>query len=249
MSNVGRFVWDELLTTEAGGAVEFYGSLLGWKAEERDMGPQGTYRIMTHADQRVGGIAQGKDGAPPHWLSYLTVENLDEAAKTIVALGGSLLGEAYEIPGVGRAVVAQDSTGGTFAAFEGNRPDQAPSEEPQLHGPCWRELVTDDLEAAQAFYTGLIGYSAEPMGEDVILLKKGDAMRGTLRKKPSPQAPTHWMVYFLVDDVAASTKQASSAGANVLMEPTDVPQMGSFSVLADPGGAVLALWKDAGAGG
>ena len=244
MSSVGRFVWDELITPKAEPAVEFYGNVLDWSAEKQQMGAMGDYFIMKHGEAMVSGVAPSKGDTPPHWLSYLSVPDVDAAIGKIQELGGKVLGDAFDIPGIGRAVIAQDPTGGTFAAFTGSNPDQAPPEEAPLHGACWHELMTDDLEAARAFYTGLVGYEAKEMMEGVILLEQDGKMRATLRKKPMPEAPNHWLVYFLVEDVGASTDKASQAGAKVLVDPTDIPNMGSFSVLGDPGGAVLALWKN-----
>ena len=85
----------------------------------------------------------------------------------------------------------------------------------------------------------------------MLVLKQGEAMRGTIRKKPAMAqgSPNHWMVYFLVDDVAASSKKAEDLGASTLMPTTDIPGMGTFSVVSDPQGGVFALWKNAGAGG
>jgi predicted enzyme related to lactoylglutathione lyase len=58
-----------------------------------------------------------------------------------------------------------------------------------------------------------------------------------------PGAPSAWLAYVGVDDVAAATAQAKSLGATILMEKTEVPGMGWFTVLLDPTGAALALWE------
>jgi predicted enzyme related to lactoylglutathione lyase len=55
--------------------------------------------------------------------------------------------------------------------------------------------------------------------------------------------PDHWTVYFGSDDVDADAKRAADAGATVVVEPTDIPGVGRFSVLVDPQGAVFALFK------
>lgn len=250
MSNTGRFVWDELMATSQGEASEFYRSLFGWKAEEQDMGEHGTYLVMKDGDAMLSGVAAAPEGVPQHWLSYLNVDDVDSAAKRIEGLGGKLLNEPFDIPGIGRAVFAQDPSGAGFAAFTGNDPDQAPPEEPALHGACWHELVTDDVEATAAFYRELVGYTTEPMGDDVLILKRGEAMRGTIRKKPAQAdgAPNHWMVYFLVEDVSEASREVTELGGEVLMGATDVPDMGTFAVVKDPQGGVFALWKNAGAG-
>ena len=58
--------------------------------------------------------------------------------------------------------------------------------------------------------------------------------------------PNHWMVYFLVDDVAASTGKAQGLGGQVFKPATDIPGMGTFSVVQDPQGGVFALHSSGG---
>ena len=51
------------------------------------------------------------------------------------------------------------------------------------------------------------------------------------------------MVYVLVDDVKAATAKARTLGANVMKDITEVPEMGWFSIITDPTGAMLGLWQ------
>ena len=69
--------------------------------------------------------------------------------------------------------------------------------------------------------------------------------RPGLMKQPMPGAPSAWLAYVDVDDVKASTEKVRSLGGQVLKDVTEVPQMGWFSVIADPTGAVLGLWQTA----
>ncbi len=62
-------------------------------------------------------------------------------------------------------------------------------------------------------------------------------------KSPMPDALPQWVPYVLVDDVAASTGKAKSLGATVLQDVTDIPDIGSFSMLLDPTGAAFALFR------
>lgn len=53
-----------------------------------------------------------------------------------------------------------------------------------------------------------------------------------------------WVPFVAVDDVEAATKRAVSLGAMLLREKSRGPA-GEFTVIRDPGGAALALWKKA----
>ena len=77
----------------------------------------------------------------------------------------------------------------------------------------WNELMTTDVEAAKAFYTGLLGWTTEDkpmpeMGMTYTLLKVGDTPVGGLMAMP-PEAgpmPPVWGSYVYVDDVDAAAQ-------------------------------------------
>ena len=71
----------------------------------------------------------------------------------------------------------------------------------------------------------------------------GQGTGGGIMKNPMPGAPSHWLPYVQVDDVAAATKKAKSLGATVLNDKTEVPGFGWFSVIQDPTSGVLGLWQ------
>ena len=58
--------------------------------------------------------------------------------------------------------------------------------------------------------------------------------------------PPYWMSNVQVPDVDAATNKAKSLGAKVYVPPSDIPKIGRFSVIADPQGASLALFKPEG---
>jgi uncharacterized protein len=109
----------------------------------------------------------------------------------------------------------------------------------------WNELVSTDVAAAKKFYTGLFGWTTEPFGPggDYTLFKQGDTMVGGLMQCPKPGIPAHWLAYVTVEDVDASAAKAKQLGAQVVMEPFDVPTVGRIAVLLDPHGAAIGLFK------
>jgi uncharacterized protein len=106
------------------------------------------------------------------------------------------------------------------------------------------ELATNDLAKAKAFYKELFDWKLKEMPEfDYTLIEVGEGTGGGMMKNPVPGAPSHWLAYVLVDDLAASTQKAKSLGATIVKESTEVPGMGWFSVMVDPTGAALAMWQ------
>ncbi len=108
------------------------------------------------------------------------------------------------------------------------------------------ELNTTDVGKAKAFYGKLFSWQLEdfPMGaETYTLIRVGEGTGGGIMKHPMPGAPSTWLAYVHVDDIGASTQKAKSLGATVIKDVTEVPGVGHFSIIQDPTGAVLALWK------
>lgn len=108
------------------------------------------------------------------------------------------------------------------------------------------ELTTSDVAKAKAFYSQLFAWKLEdmPMGsESYTLIDVGEGTGGGMMTNPMPGTPTMWMPYVLVDDVKASTEKAKSLGATVYKDVTEIPGYGWFSVVADPTGGVLGLYK------
>jgi hypothetical protein len=46
-----------------------------------------------------------------------------------------------------------------------------------------------------------------------------------------------------VDDLRVATDKAKSLGGKVMKDVTEVPDMGWFSIIQDPTGSILGLWK------
>ncbi len=111
---------------------------------------------------------------------------------------------------------------------------------------CHMELDTTDPAKARAFYSGLFSWTYEDIdgtGGPYTIIKAGEGPGGGMMKHPVPGAPSAWLVYVSVDDIAASTAKAKSLGAQVMKDITEVPNMGHFSILLDPTGAPIALWQ------
>jgi predicted enzyme related to lactoylglutathione lyase len=111
------------------------------------------------------------------------------------------------------------------------------------------ELMSNDVGKAKSFYGKLFDWKLEDMStpatpdKTYTMIKVGDGTGGGLMKNPIPGAPSAWLAYVLVDDVKAATGKVKSLGGNVMKDTTEVPGMGSFSIITDPTGAMLGLWE------
>jgi len=118
-SGAGKFCWEEMLTSDVSATVRFYGEVFGWGTKAMEMPGMGTYTIFTRGENDTGGTMQmpPEAQAPPHWLSYVSVDDRDAAVEKIKALGGTIY-HSQEIPSMGKFAVAADPAGATFAVWQ-----------------------------------------------------------------------------------------------------------------------------------
>jgi uncharacterized protein len=109
------------------------------------------------------------------------------------------------------------------------------------------ELNSTDLEKSKAFYGKLFDWKLEDAhmspGGIYTMIQVGNGTGGGMMKQLIPGAPSFWMAYVGVDDIKAATEKAKSLGAKVMKDVTEVPGAGWLSIIADPTGAMLGLWK------
>lgn len=124
--------------------------------------------------------------------------------------------------------------------------------------PSWIEHSSHDQEASKKFYGELFAwdYNDTPMNDDggnsvgvySTASIEGDEVAG-LGPIMAPGQPASWGVYLAADDVDAVVDKARQAGAQVHVEPSDIPGQGRIAWVQDPGGASVGLWaKDPSAG-
>ena len=114
-SGNGYFHWNELLTTEVEKAKAFFEATLGWTYDEMDMPGGKSYFLALVNDEPVAGLmsmpAEIPAGTPPHWLSYVEVDDLDGSVQKVERNGGRVLRPPFEIQDVGRIAVIADPSG------------------------------------------------------------------------------------------------------------------------------------------
>lgn len=241
----GTVVWVDLTTPDVERASRFYERLLGWRHEqvESDMG---TYLVARLDDGQVGGMMAPPPGTPsaPRWTAVVGTEDLDAAVEKVPRLGGAVVRPPAPIPGDARIALVADPTGAALALLESPATDSgivwgAPG------GASWIECLSSDPVASRTFYEALFGWrSEEGSGGYVVFTHGGERVGGLMATPVSlpPDAPSYWLVYFGVTDVAAACEVARDEGA-VVLEPVHEIEEGRFAVLEDPTGAIFATFE------
>ena len=249
----GTFSWPELATTDQKAAVAFYRALFGWDLSDQPMGPGETYSMLQMRGKPVAAAytmpRERQRDAPPHWNSYVTVANADEAVKKAESLGANVFAPPFDVMDAGRMAVLQDPSGAVFQVWQGNKHIGAMI----LNEPgalCWTELNTRDTKAAEAFYTKMFGWTPKhsapgsPM-EYTEFSVNGQPSIGMMPMNEHMPAhvPSYWMPYFQVANTDASVAKVTELDGKITVPAQDIPGTGRFAIASDPQGAMFAVFQ------
>ena len=116
--------------------------------------------------------------------------------------------------------------------------------------PIWYELLTPDPDAAQAFYSGVVGWTVargDYPGIDYRIISAPDGTRvaGLMKQPEEMKAGPSWLTYLAVEDVDASVEAVEKAGGAVHMPARTLESVGRMAMVADPQGAAFYLMRGA----
>lgn len=247
----GRFGWVDVGVPDATVGKRFYEGLFGWKGEDMPIpGDAGTYTMFSMDGKVVAALGPNQGGMPPAWRSYVIVDDADVLAARAKEFGGKVLMEPQDILDTGRIAMLADPTGSVLGLWQpGTHKGAEVIGEPG--SVAWNELVTKGLEEAKAFYEKLFGWKWEQFGETdapyFLAKADGQSAAGAMEMGPDwPEGvPSHWDVYFEVDDADAAAERVKKLGGKVLSDPIEAPGVGRFYMVSDPAGAMFYLMKSA----
>lgn len=246
----GTFSWVDLATTDAAAAKAFYAGMFGWEMDDRDAGGGGVYTLCHLDGDAVAGMYEmtgemRATGAPPNWLSYVSVDDADAAVGRVKELGGEAVDDAFDVTDVGRMAVLRDPQGAVFAVWQ---PGTRIGAERVNDVGCLtiNELRTTDVDAARAFYGDVFGWPNETVdtgpGGPLIVAFYNDGRLNANMSATQADEPPHWRPYFTVESTETATERVRELGGTTLFGPLAIPG-GGIAIGRDPQGAVFALWE------
>lgn len=242
--------WVDLSSHDLDGSAAFYRELFCWEAIAGEGSEEaGGYRMFMLDGAEVAGLGPAREGQPPHWTTYITVEDAAAARQRIEAAGGSTLLEPLEVLDVGTMAIFADAAGGAaFAVWQPGRHRGAQ----RVNAPnalAMNELGTRDPEGAARFYGEVFGWEFEPISQGGQMVYGSFRLGGRLvagvlpmGERFPPSVPANWLPYFGVSDLNASVARVEKLGGSVLMGPQTVPA-GRFAAVADVHDAPLSLFE------
>jgi uncharacterized protein len=228
-----RFFQYVLRTTDVPAAAAFYAAVLG----------RGDAEIFQLHEEAVA------RGARPHWLGFLEVPNVNEAAAAFAARGATPLGPKWVNPQGLEGAVMRDP-GGAVVALGKPAPSQATIPRPEV---AWHALNTVDAERAQANYAELFGWEfkeAVDLGSHGVFYpftcEPGGAAVGSLSDiAQRPGVHAHWLFHFQVSALDPALDAVRGNGGLVI-GPFTLPNGNRIAICDDAQGAAFALLEPRG---
>jgi uncharacterized protein len=233
--------WADLATPDLEKAKTFYAAVLGWDFVEA--GPEyGGYVTARREDVPAAGMSTPMEGMPTGWVMFFASDDADKTVAAVGEAGGSVLAPAMDVGPLGRMALAADPTGAPFGIWQAKEHlGVGIAGEPG--GLTWEDLRSTDPAAARPFYGAVFGHTfqaLEAAGPDYSTFHFPDdtaplgGMGGLMGMPES--TPSHWTIYFGVEDAHAAAEAAKVNGGQVMAEPFETPY-GVMTAIQDPGGA------------
>ena len=251
-SDLGRFCWYDLMTSDPKAAKDFYTKVIGWGTEPWEGGPM-PYTMWKASRGPIGGVTELPEevkqaGAPPHWIAYISVDDVAASANEALKLGGKIEKEPTEIPNQGTFAVLSDPQGAVFCIYKSASDMPSPEGPPQTGEFSWHELNTSDHESAWSFYEKLFGWektTSMDMGPELgtyqMYGRQGTELGGMFNKPKEMPGPPFWLYYAKVDDVHQTVEKVKDNGGKILNGPMEVPGGDWIAQCMDPQGAAFAI--------
>jgi uncharacterized protein len=247
----GTFCWVGLATSDVAAAKAFYGSLFGWEAEDLQAGAAGAYATLRYGAEDVAILYRQQPearaaGAPPHWTSYISVEDADTTAARAEELGGAAVFRApFDVLDAGRVAAIRDPTGAIVSLWQ-PRSRIGATLVNDTGALCWNELATTDVERAKSFFGELLGWEYETDESGYVSVKNAGNLNGGMREqsKQERRARPAWLPYFTVESADGAARRVAQLGGRRLA-PTTEGRLGRWALIADPQGAAFAVFEGA----
>jgi hypothetical protein len=243
----GSPCWLEIATGDFAATKRFYGSVFGWKFEERNDAAGGDYTVALLDGEPVAGLRHHV-GPIRDWTLYLATRDLDTTARDVRRFGGKVIENRHVIPGVGAKMLVDDPSGATVGICQ---PDQDWQFTVGLPGSLvWAEFVTRRAAVADRFFGALFGYEQRQVGDGkqvdhMVWYVDGESVLARVRmaEHTPGDVPPRWIAHFGVDpDIGfdQTLRDVRSHGARLRFKPY-TSSIGKVAVLSDSKGTRFAI--------
>jgi predicted enzyme related to lactoylglutathione lyase len=244
---IGSPAWIDLSTSDPDRARSFYGELFGWTADEPNAEFGGYFMFHRNGEPVAGCMNNSNDPRLPDvWSIYLTTDDVEKTLSAAAASGGTVVVPAMPVGDAGTMAFVTDPSGAGVGLWQ-PKDFLGFATYAETGAPGWWELLTTDYAAAVDFYRDVFRWDTASMG-DTDEFRYTVQMVGELQSAGIMDAsgflpegvPSHWSVYFAVDDADAALQRVTALGGGVAMPAEDTPY-GRLATATDPTGAQFKL--------
>lgn len=247
MTNVHRPIWIDDSSRDPDAIRAFYADLFGWAMVTSDDPQYAGYATARLDGNDVAGFGGQQDPNLPGsvWSLYIATTDAAATCEAATAAGGQVIKPPFPIGALGTSAFIADPLGAVLGLWQSDQMTGFGIQGRDAFG--WGELNARGVASVIPFYERVFGWTrrTSDMGDGrtyTEFLDGEESLLGAFEMAPQVPAevPNHWLVYFAVDDVAATHDAAVAAGGSSIMSATVMPG-GTYGVATDPLGGTFGL--------
>ena len=117
-----------------------------------------------------------------------------------------------------------------------------------LGRPLWYELMTNDVKAAEKFYTTVVGWTVtpfegSPQPYDIWNRAGGVPVGGVMKIPEGMNFPPHWGMHVGVPKLEDAISKIERLGGSALSPIIEVPNVGRMRTMKDPQGVTFSIYE------
>lgn len=242
----GAPCWVDLMSSDIAKSREFYTQLFGWDAEESNEEEYGGYFSFLKDGERIAGGMPAQPGMPDVWSIYLATDDTTKTVETAKTAGAHVVVDTMQVGEYGTMAFLVDPGGAPVGVWQAGT-HKGSGIVGEAATPSWWELQTRDYDKVLGFYRDVFGWETTPVSDSPELryttVVEGDAQFAGVMDASAflPEGvPSHWAVYFGVDDTDAALARITELGGSTVQPAEDTPY-GRLATARDSIGATFKL--------
>lgn len=246
-TRTGRIVWHDLFTGNRKRSMAFYQRLANWRYVTEHAtdfawgGGEKDYVLALSGDEAGAGLSETPPELTNGWIAYVEVGDVDAATADAETLGGTILRQPFDVPGVGRNALLRDPHGALIGLSLSRHDFPAPGRQfgVEIH-------LSDGPAFPAEFYAQLFGWKTVPAQTakkvgTVISGPSGAPVAVHLVGEPPDGRHAVWMPSVKVAQRDAALRDAEKLGAMAIGRMTSTSAQQHYPLLCGPDGEAVCL--------